>query len=247
MAAARSIPAIVECGKDHCTPIFAGLRDEEFAELQELMVPIAYEAGELIHQEGMLANGIYVICKGLVKYGKYTADRSRKRVLKIFSARDILGLEMLFCQDPCFLSGFAKALEDTKVVFIEKGKLLEFLERHPAVFRRLCEQLSREILIYQCKMAELAYEPMKVNLARLLLILARSYGIRREDGLEIEFSRGDLAELAGTHIDTVVRTLARFKEKGLIATHYHKIKILDEAGLEAVASPLPTCLTEELF
>ncbi|MFQ6089816.1 MAG: Crp/Fnr family transcriptional regulator [Candidatus Bipolaricaulia bacterium] len=154
---------------------------------------------------------------------------------------------MLFCQDPCVLSGFAKALEDTQVVFIEKGRFLEFLERHPAVFRRLCEWLSREILIYQCKMAELAYEPMRVNLARLLIMLARSYGVPGEDGLEIEFSRNDLAELAGTHIDTIVRTLAQFKEKGLIATHYHKIKILDEEGLEAIASPLPTCLRENLF
>jgi CRP-like cAMP-binding protein len=247
MAPRRSVPALAECSKAHCAPVFSSLGDEEFVELQGLMVPIDYEAGELIHQEGMPANGIYVICKGLVKYGKYSADRSRRRVLKILGARDILGLETLFCRDPCLLPGFAKALEDTRVVFIERGKFSEFLERHPSVFRHLCEQLSREILIYQCKIAELAYEPMRVNLARLLLTLARRFGIEREDGLEIEFNRGDLAELAGTHIDTLVRTLAHLKEKGLIATRYHKIRILDEAGLEAEASPIPSCVGENLF
>jgi len=97
------------------------------------------------------------------------------------------GLEMLFCQDPCFLSGFAKALEDTQVVFIEKGRFLEFLERHPAVLFRLCEQLTREIVIYQCKMTELTYGPIRVNLPRLLLALAHNYGVRREEGVEIEF------------------------------------------------------------
>ena len=247
MAPSRAIPAIAECSKTHCASIFSSLSDGGFAELQGLMIPIDYEAGELIHQEGLPTNGIYVICKGLVKYGKYSADRSRKRTLKILGARDLLGLEGLFCPDPCSLSGFAKALEATKVVFIEKGRFLEFLERHPAVLFRLCEQLTREIVIYQCKMTELTYGPIRVNLPRLLLALAHNYGVRREEGVEIEFSRGDLADLAGTHIDTLVRTLAQLKGKGLIATHYHKIKILDEAGLEAEASPIPLWVRESFF
>ena len=86
-----------------------------------------------------------------------------------------------------------------------------------------------------------------MNLGRLLLILARRFGVRQEDGVEIEFNRNDLAELAGTHIDTVIRALARLKAKGLITTHYHKIKVLDEAGLETEASPITTCLRENLF
>lgn len=94
-----------------------------------------------------------------MKYGKYSPDHSGRRVLKILGARDILGLEMLFCRDPCSLSGFAKGLEDTQVMFIES------LERHPAVFRYLYERLSQEILFYQCKIAELAHELMRVNLA----------------------------------------------------------------------------------
>jgi len=241
------IPAMVECGKAHCTPIFSQLSEEEFAELQALMVPVEYERGELIYQEGMPGSGIYIICKGLVKYGKYSADRTRRRLLKILGARDLLGLETLFCPDPCPFSGFAKTLMDTKVVFIEKQQFLKFLKGHPQVLFALAERLSRELAAYECKLAELAYSPIRPSLARLLLILARRFGIRREDGVEIEFSRGDLAELAGTHLDTVVRTLAGFREKGLISTHYHKIKILDEAGLEAVASPLPACLAEELF
>ena len=247
MAPTRSIPAVAECSKAHCAPIFSGLRDEEFAELQGLMVPIDYEAGELIHQEGMPANGIYVICKGLVKYGKYSGDRSRKRILKILGARDLLGLGELFYPDPCSLSGFAKTLEETKVVFIEKREFLDFLEDHPQVLSAVAERLSRELAVYECKLVELAYESMKVNLARLLLILARRFGVKREEGVEIEFNRSDLAEFAGTHIDTVIRSLARLKEKGLISTHYHKIKILDEAGLEAEASPITTCLRENLF
>jgi len=247
MAPTRAIPAIAECSKAHCAPIFAGLGDEEFAELQELMVPIDYGAGELIYQEGLPGNGIYVICKGLVKYGKYSADRSRRRILKVLGARDLLGLEVLFSPDPCALSGFAKALAETRVVFIEKRGFLDFLETHPQVLTAIAERLSRELAVYECKLVELAYEPARVNLARLLLLLARRFGVRREGGVEIEFSRTDLAELAGTHIDTVIRALARLKERGLIATHYHTIKILDEAGLEAEASPITTCLRENLF
>jgi len=249
MVLARTIPcpSIAECSKDHCAPIFAELRDEEFAELQELMVPIDYEAGDLLCQEGMPGNGICVICKGLVKCGKYSADRSRKRILRIAGAREILGLEVIFNPDFHPHSIFAKALEETKVIFIEKERFLEFVKGHPAVLFRLCEQLVQEISVYQCKLVELAYGATEVNIARLLLILARRFGIRQGEGVEIRFSRGDLAELAGMHIDTLVRALGQLKEQGLIATHYRRIKILDEAGLEAVASPVATCLEKNLF
>jgi CRP-like cAMP-binding protein len=249
MVLTRSMPcpSLAECNKDYCAPLFSDLRDEEFTELQGLMVPISYEAGDLICQEGMPGNGICVICKGLVKCGKYSADRSRKRILKIAGARDILGLEILFGPDPCLLTGFAKALEDTKVAFIEKGRFLEFLKRHPAILFHLCGQLIREISVYQCRLVELAYGTTSVNLARLLLILARRFGVRREEGVEIEFSRSDLAELAGMRIDTLVRALGQLREGGLIATRYRTIRILDETGLEAVASPVTTCLEENLF
>lgn len=240
-------PVLAECGKEHCAPLFADLTAVEFSELQGLMVPIDYEANELIQQEGMPSNGIYVICQGLVKLGRHTADRERRRLLHILGPRDVLGLESLFCKRDCFISNFAKTVVKTKVAFIERDQFLEFVERHPKVLRRVCERLSREIISYQCQLTEMAYEPIQVNLARLLLLLARRFGVRKGDQVELEFSRSDLAELIGTHADTVVRTLAQFREKGLIATHYHRITILDEAGLETLASPLPLCLTRELF
>ena len=242
MVPMKSIPVIAECSKAHCAPIFADLSDEDFGELQRLMTPIDYEAGELIQQEGMPANGVYVICRGLVKLGRHTADRERRRLFRILGPREILGLESLFCEQGCFVSGFAKALLETRVAFIERARFLEFLERHPEVSRRICKHLSKEIISYQCQLTEMAYEPIQVNLARLLLLLARRFGIRKGDRIELEFSRSDLAELIGTHADTVVRTLAQFKEKGLITTRYHRITILEEAGLEALASPLPLCL-----
>jgi len=245
MVSMRAVPVLAECSKEHCAPIFADLSDAEFGELQELMIPIDYEASELIHQERMPANGIYVICRGLVKLGRHTADRERRRLLRVLGPRDVLGLENIFCEQTCSVSGFAKALVETRVAFIERAQFLEFLEHHSEVVRRICERLSREIIIYQCQLTETAYEPIQVNLARLLLLLARRFGVRKGERIELEFSRGDLAELIGTHADTVVRTLAQLKERGLITTHYHRITILDESGLEGLASPLPLCLTEE--
>lgn len=247
MVPKKSPPVLAECSKEHCSPLFADLSVEEFGELQGLMVPIDYEAGELIQQEGMPSNGVYVICQGLVKLGRHTADRERRRLLQILGPREVLGLESLFCKRECFISNFAKAIVETRVAFIERDRFLDFLGRHPEVSRRICEHLSREIISYQCHLTEMAYEPIQVNLARLLLLLARRFGTRRGKTIELEFSRSDLAELLGTHADTIVRTLAHFKEKGLVATRYHQIAILDEAGLEALASPFPLCLTEDFL
>lgn len=234
------------CKRENCAPLFCALNNEDFAELRTQMLSVAYSKGDLIFQEGSLASGVYIVCQGLVKYGKYSEDRHKRRIFKILSPPQTLGEEALFEERPCI--GFAAALTDCRVAFIERRSLLKFIVEHSAVLLNLCKKFAQELMVFQCKLVEASYEPLERNVARLLLSLALHYGRTEQTGtrvLELELSRTDLAELAGVSMETAIRILTRLKERGVIDFDHRSIRILDEEGLEERASPVPPCVTAE--
>ncbi|MFQ5794127.1 MAG: Crp/Fnr family transcriptional regulator [Candidatus Bipolaricaulia bacterium] len=232
---------LADCTKEDCSPLFAGLSEKAFAELAELMLFIEYKKGELIFQEGSFASGVYIICSGQVKYGKYSANRKKNRLLKIINHGGILGMEELF--EPIPRIGYARALKDTQVAFIERSHFVKFIGKHPAMLLRICKELSRELMIFEFKLVEASYETLEKNISRLLLSLAARYGVQKKSGLyiEAELSRTDLAQMLGISLETAIHMLARLKNKGLIASDKHRIIIIDKEGLESLAEPLPAC------
>jgi len=76
------------------------------------------------------------------------------------------------------------------------------------------------------------------RIASLLLRMRRHLPIdpRRPNAVQIVLPRADMADHVGTSVETVCRTLAEFKTKGLIELPTRKtIRFLDPKGLAAVA------------
>ncbi len=240
--------AVPKDGARRCI-LFEGLSEQALAELQQRMRRITYGPGDLIFQEGGPSAGFYIVIDGLVQYGKHSGRRGRRRILKILGPGDCFGEEMLFQPEVCACPGYARALTQAEIAFIERRAFVEFLNRYPTVFQRLCEHLTRQLRIFECKLVELAYEPVEQNLLRLLVILMERFGVREREGiaLEIPLTRQELAELLGVHLDTVIHELSKLREQGVIALSDHKIVITDPERLREFAQPQTTCLDEKLF
>ena len=233
----------------HKCMLFESLSEQALGELQKHMRRITYGPGDLIFQEGGPSAGFYIVINGLVQYGKRSARRGRRRILKLLGPGDCFGEEMLFQSEVCACPGYARALTHTEVAFIERGAFIDFLKRYPSVAHRLCEYLTKQLRVFECKLVELAYEPVEQNLIRLLIILMERFGKPIKEGISLEMalSRQELAELLGVHLDTVIHELSRFREQGVIALSDHKIVIKDPERLRELAEPQTTCLDEKLF
>jgi CRP-like cAMP-binding protein len=229
--------------------LFENLSEQALGELQKHMRRIRYEPGDLIFQEGGPSAGFYIVINGLVQYGKRSGRRGRRRILKLLGPGDCFGEEMLFQPEVCACPGYARALTEAEVAFIERGVFLDFLKLYPSVAHKLCEYLTRQLRVFECKLVELAYEPVEQNLVRLLFILMDRFGKRTREGisLEIPLTRQELAELLGVHLDTVIHELSKLREQGVIALSDHKIVITDPERLREFAQPQTTCLDEKLF
>jgi CRP/FNR family transcriptional regulator len=230
--------------------VFTGLAETSRAKLQSFSQSISCQKGDLIFQEGEVPPGLYHIRRGIVKYGKFCVNHQQQRLLKILGPGDLLGTEIFFGRPGCGCPGFARALSDAvQLDFLEREPLLAFLLDHPQILLQLCQRMAEEVIIFECKLTELAYAPMVKNLSRLLLILAQRFGQPEADGHHLPSGLGriDLAELTGTHPDTMSRLLHELQEKGAIRVHGHELLITYIARLRELAGPETSCVEYSLF
>jgi CRP-like cAMP-binding protein len=66
-------------------------------------------------------------------------------------------------------------------------------------------------------------------------------GRRVENGILIDFpvSRQDIAEMTGTTLHTVSRTLSAWQERGVVELGRQKLTVCDPHGLVMIAEDLP--------
>jgi CRP-like cAMP-binding protein len=79
------------------------------------------------------------------------------------------------------------------------------------------------------------------RVAHALLRLAKQAGRKVDDGIEIDFpiSRQDIAEMTGTTLHTVSRTLSAWEQQGLIESGRQRIVLRDPHRLFGLAEETP--------
>ncbi|MCB8933407.1 MAG: Crp/Fnr family transcriptional regulator [Fimbriimonadaceae bacterium] len=84
-------------------------------------------------------------------------------------------------------------------------------------------------------MGRLSSGRVEERLAAVLLLLADSYGRRGDGGVElaVPLTRQDLAEMAGTTVETTIRIMSRWQKEGIVTTESRRITVRDEEQLAA--------------
>jgi CRP-like cAMP-binding protein len=213
--------------------VFPSLSVDGIEELSRISLPVHFDEGELVAQEGSYASGVYVVRSGLLSIGKHGSRGRDKRCLRFLAPGEMFGLEAVFLErDPVNVQ-FAKTIVESDLIFFERSNILGFSKDHPRLFADLCRWLAREVIMLEFKLARDAVEPVDRNLALLLVALVNKYGEKQQDGTAIDLpvSRQTLADVLGISVESVMRGLKRFRELNLIATENSRIWIKDADSL----------------
>jgi len=237
--------SVMEERKEFLARILPSLEPAEVEELQRISLPVHYDEGELIVQEGSYAAGVYIVQSGLVSIGKYASKGWEKRMLRFLAVGEMFGLEAVFLEREPINVQFAKALVESTLLFFERSNILAFSKGHPLMFADLCRWLSREVIMLEFKLTRAAVESIDRNLALLLIALAHKYGEKDKAGivLDLPISRQTIAEMLGVSIETLMRVLKRFRERNLITTSQSLITIVDMDNLKERARTTPFYLS----
>jgi CRP-like cAMP-binding protein len=112
------------------------------------------------------------------------------------------------------------------------------MQTRPYLSFDLMKLMTTYIQEMQERYRELATEKVERRIARALLRLAAQMGAKIEGGIELSFTRQDLAEMSGTTLYTVSRVLSDWERQGLVEAGRERVVIRNPHGMVSIAEEL---------
>jgi CRP/FNR family transcriptional regulator, nitrogen oxide reductase regulator len=183
-----------------------------------------FAKGETVYSEGDPAENICVVKEGRIQIFKYTTT-GRPLAMESFGPRNLFGTL-------CRLGGHARtypctaiAAVHTTILRIPDKLFLDIFQRNPALPRELIALCSSRLNTIQ-SIASANQEPVERRIAAILLRL------RQEHGDTLPVTKREVAELAGTTVETTIRTVSIFSKKGWVSSQRGRIHLKTPAQLK---------------
>ncbi len=202
---------------------------KEFQKLSENRPLRTFRKKDLVFMEGHTPSDLYFISKGSVKTYKINYD-GKELVTGIHQTGSFLGYTALLEEKP--YNEHAEALEETQVAIIPKNDFLMLLYSSRDVARKFIKLLSNNLEETEKRLLDVAYQSVRQRVAGALLQIQKRYSA---NGEIISFARKDISGLIGTATESLNRTLADFRDEGLIEMLDDGLKILDQKKLERLS------------
>jgi CRP-like cAMP-binding protein len=206
-------------------PYFAGLDPDTLHDVQQAAIPRRYDPGQLVILEGEPSAGIYIIENGWLKVVKIAID-GREQILQFLGPGETFNAVGVFTEKANPAS--VVALEESTIWLIRQETMLQMLEKHPKLARRIIEDLSGRIQHLISLVEDLSLRTVEARLARLLLEQSRDDKIDRHRWA----TQSEMAARLGTVPEVVNRSLRKLVDEGMIEVSRKEIRILDRGRLE---------------
>ncbi len=188
-----------------------------------------YKKKQVIYLEGNHPNRLYYIVKGKVKTYK-THEDGKELVTDLYSPGDFLGYIALL--EGTVYKDNAEALEATELAIIPKEDFEELLNKNSEVAKKFIQLLANNVSEKEQHLLGLAYNSLRKKVAEALIMLRKKYSIGEDEKFTIDISRENLASIAGTATESLIRTLSDFRSEKLINIDHGSITIIDQKKLE---------------
>lgn len=215
-------------GCDELTPIVGG--EKALSNFIDGRHVDKYKKRQRIYSEGNHPVRLYHVQKGKVKVFK-TNDDGKELIMKIVNEGEFFGYTALF--ESSVYKENADALEDSEIAAIPANEFEQLLHSNPEVSRKFIKILASDVSEKEAELLHIAYNSLRRKVADALLTVQKRYS---EQNSSITLSRENLAAIAGTATESLIRTLTEFKAEKLVDIVEGKIVILNYKKLEHLAN-----------
>jgi CRP-like cAMP-binding protein/AmiR/NasT family two-component response regulator len=202
--------------------------DEELKRLTENREKRVYKKKTEIFREGDFPLYLFYIQKGKIKTYKTNED-GKELIINLYGEGEFFGYVNLM-QNQGYVES-AASLEDTELILIPKSDFFKLLHQNRQVSQMFIKMLSENIKENEDQLLKLAYNSVRKRVSECLL---KFFASDENPESALKVSREDLSNMAGTSIETAIRTLSDFKDEKLIEISSGKIKILDYKKLNSL-------------
>ncbi|HVT12106.1 MAG TPA: Crp/Fnr family transcriptional regulator [Fimbriimonadaceae bacterium] len=182
------------------------------------------DKGEMIWMAGAPAEFCSVVGVGFVKMSRGT-PHGQEVILELLGPGQAFGLMAAIEGRDFPLS--ATAVTNCWYLKIPARELLSCYGDSSALKDEMLRVVGRRLRKAQDMAARMSSGKAEERIAAILFILADSYGRETAGGLEltVPLTRQDIAEMAGTTMETAIRVLSKWQKEGFVSTAHRCITI----------------------
>jgi CRP/FNR family transcriptional regulator, cyclic AMP receptor protein len=188
-----------------------------------------YKKKQIIYKEGAHPHYLYYILRGKVKTYK-THEDGKDLVIDLFNEGDFLGYVSLL--EGGTYKENAESMEASELALIPKKDFEALINSNPATSNKFVGLLVKNLAEKEKQLLGIAYNTLRKKVADALVSLQKKYHTNKNEPYLIDISRDELATIAGTATESLIRTLSDFKSENLIEIKSGKVVITDEKKLK---------------
>lgn len=209
--------------------MFTGLPAEDLRTIAELTVLKALAKGDYLFHEGEPVAGFYIVQRGAINVHRVNAA-GKEQVIHIFRPGDSLAEAALASHQG--YPADARAESTSQVLLVQKTGFVELLRRHAELALRLLASMSFHLHDVVGQLDDLTLKDVETRLTHWLLKQCPEPRPAGPVEVKLHHTKRVLAAELGTVSETLSRTLAKFKEQGLLTVDGSKLTVLDPVRLK---------------
>lgn len=226
------LPCVENCLTCHLRSenFFCSLPKESLEAFNQVKHATVFPEGAVIFVEGQTPRGIFMLCQGQAKLSTSVSD-GKTFILRIAKPGDVLGLHATIRNRPYEVT--VETMQPCQVNFVSREDFLPFLKKHGDACLQAAKHISRD---YQdaCdvfRSVGLSHS-ISERLAKFLLVSSAegsvAKGVVRS---KLALTHEDISQLLGTSRETISRTLAEFRKKGIVELKGSTLIVHNKAAL----------------
>jgi CRP-like cAMP-binding protein len=217
--------------------VFTELPQNSLVDVAKRFKKRQYTRGDILFIEGEPARTYFIVGEGQVKVFQSSAD-GFEVILHMLGPGELVGAFPTLGKGTYPAS--AQAFTDLLAYSISASAFDTLLEDYPKVAINLLRFATRVLQASHEKLREMATERVEQRIARTLARLANQIGKQTDVGVLIDapLTRQDLAEMTGTTVFTVSRTLKSWEREGILQVGREKVTITDAHRLVILGEDL---------
>lgn len=218
--------------------LFKEVSADGFSQAMDLGVSRSIEEDGFFFLQGDPATHAYVLLKGRVKMIQITPSGQQITLRIMTPGQTYGGIAML--NPKAGYPATAQAEEDSTALAWATADLRKLAESIPSLSLNVMSLMHGYISELQERQKALVTDRVEQRIARILLKLVAQSGKDIEEGvlIDLPLTRQDIAEMSGTTLYTVSRTLNEWDRDGLLKIGRERVVICKPHGLVRIADGL---------
>jgi CRP-like cAMP-binding protein len=219
-------------------PLFAGLSTADLDAILSEARSVRVSKNSAVFQQGEEAHSFFVLLHGHVRASK-TTPAGEQIVVRYVASGETFGVAKAIGLQR--YPATATAVDDSVVLAWPSGTWPGLVEKFPALATNTLQTVGARLQETHTRVVEMSTQQVEQRIAHALLRLVKQSGRKVEHGVEIDFpiSRQDIAQMTGTTLHTVSRTLSAWETKGLVESSRQKIVVREPHKLFMLAEEDP--------